>query len=126
MFLIYGYQANIPEEGVPLACQIIKTLSEWPNKSRAVIDYIDRYGGSILVKPVYCHQNKLCDLCLEENQFNFHRFIELVSTLGCPYEYRLHLKLIKFIDQHKSNLLEKIPGMPAIAKISTSEDYWML
>jgi len=125
MYLVYGFKADIPERLLPTVCEIVQTISCWPIKSRAVIESVRNYGGMLLMRKPNCTLNDLCPMCrhcnIEERQ-NLHEFLDKMYRIGSQQEFLIQLKLIKFVSLHTTKLFTKHSRMPAITKISPSEN----
>lgn len=124
MYLIYGFRANIPERLLPIACEIVQTMSNWPTKSVAVMESVKNYGGMLFIRKPHCKVEDICVMCKHcviEDRENLHRFLEEMYRLGQQEDFNLQLRLIKFLSLHTTGLFTKQPRMPAIAKILPSE-----
>ena len=118
MYTVNGFYANVPERDLRWLCVLLKTLSDWPDKSRIIFDCVDKYGGFLLMtKPKDClsrgSQSDLCYMCRnfasEIERVKLHRFLETMYEIG-------HLKmstrgisihLVKFMSMHRCKLFKK-------------------
>lgn len=115
MYWVNGFKANIHKNDLRWLCVLLKTLSEWPKKSRSVYESVERYGGFLLMnKPKFCFKGQVCRFCRncpsEEDRENLHRFMERVYKIGQLKRITqgdVPITLVKFMSEHGCQLFNQ-------------------
>ena len=114
MYVVNGFKANVTESELRWLCVLMKTLSEWPDKSRSVYESVEKCGGLLLMtKPKDCNgkRGEFCHLCrncpCERDRSNLHAFLETVYNIGQLKKSTrgsVPLNLVKFMGVHRCQL----------------------
>jgi hypothetical protein len=116
MYMVNGFKANVSERDLRLLCVLMKTIRDWPNKSRAIFECLENSGGLLLIsKPQKCLDKldetdfcQRCKNCTARDRENVHEFLETLYDVGqSKSETRgLPLNLVKFVSAHGCELLK--------------------
>jgi hypothetical protein len=117
MYLVNGFRANVSERDLRWLCVLMKTLRDWPDKSRAIFECMEKCGGFLLMtrpkkclevedEREFCH---LCKYCTARDRENVHRFLETLYEIGqFKSETRgVPLHFVKFMSIHGCDLFKE-------------------
>ena len=125
MYVINGFKANVKEKDLRWLCVLMKTLSEWPDKSRSVYESVEKCGGFLLMaKPKDClslirsnsdtAREDLCHLCRncssERDRLNLHAFLQQIYDIGqlkASTRGGVPLHLVRFMSIHGCQLFNR-------------------
>lgn len=121
MYTINGFEAYVPKRDLRWLCVLMKTICEWPYKSRAILNCVDKYGGYLLMtKPQDClflrgkrNEEKVCSMCRECKSLferkKLHQFLDRMYEIGqlksCTRSVSIHL--VKFMSKHGRKLFNR-------------------
>jgi len=127
MYLVNGFRANVSERDLRWLCVLMKTIRDWPDKSRAIFECMEKSGGfMLLTRPKKCleikDEREFCHFCktcrTARDRENVHAFLEALyeigqfksPTRGAP------LQLVKFMSLHGCDLFKEHKLAPKIRK----------
>lgn len=95
----------------------MKTIREWPDKSRAVFECLEKSGGFLLInKPRNCldklNESEFCQYCKDcpaRDRENVHKFLEAVYGVGqlkSETGREVPLNFVKFVSAHGCDLFK--------------------
>lgn len=117
MYTVNGFRANVHERDLRWLCILMKVIREWPDKSRAIFECMEKSGGFMLLsKPKkclevsdakdFCH---FCKTCTARDRENVHDFLETLYAIG-QFKSKTRgapLHLVKFMSAHGCDLFKE-------------------
>jgi len=116
MYTVNGFKANVQERDLRWLCVLMKTIRDWPDKSRAIFECLENSGGFLLIsKPQKCLEKtdetdlcQWCKNCTARDRENVHDFLETLYRIGqFKSETRgIPFHLVKFVSAHGCDLFK--------------------